>query len=191
MLRRWSLRIAVLSLANDVLLGSGKSVLCNDGECLNCRSCSGDCTSRCRCFGEVNTCCCPAPVGSFARGYGQIPCPGGTFQDSLGRGHCRPCNDTADVLYNLSKRGATSTADCRKAICTCTSASQQQACDQECVTAAEVVSKMNMEPEALDFCDRLDIKLGSCSWRYPSSAHRGGGADLLLMVALLGLAMSR
>lgn len=187
MLRRWLLRLATLSCCSGPLFGAAFSLLCYDGECINCMSCFGDCTRECRCFGQVNTCCCPAPLGHYARGYTKIACPGGTYQDELGQAACKPCDDDGDdAVYNLSARGAISTADCSKAKCDCSDAKKQQVCDEHCVTPEEVVDFMTAEPRDVDFCEKLDVAYGSCTWQVKSNAHQGTPALLTVGLLLLG-----
>merc|ERR1712046_13116 len=106
--------LALLCAAASFLRLAHSDGLCHIGKCINCMSCAGDCFSKCMYFTKQNMCCCDAPPGFFAQGYGAIPCPGGTYQDTEGSAGCKSCNATSSVLYNLTIGGATDLVDCQR-----------------------------------------------------------------------------
>eukprot|EP00928_Gymnodinium_smaydae_P026126 TRINITY_DN20604_c0_g4_i1.p1 TRINITY_DN20604_c0_g4~~TRINITY_DN20604_c0_g4_i1.p1 ORF type:complete len:212 (-),score=29.39 TRINITY_DN20604_c0_g4_i1:197-832(-) len=198
---RFAALVALLTVNTNE--AAEKSGLCGVGRCINCISCAGDCRSerRCDCFDEANTCCCSCPVGHYARGWGQIACPGGTYQDEMGAWSCKPCNATAvqGGLFNVSIRGAIYLEDCAQAACGCIPGPGGDACRlSECRTPSEIEAEMTKRPRSKDFCTSLGIKYGSCNWREESNLARARlgapatalGNALLVSAALWSLAAS-
>merc|ERR1711971_1123631 len=117
---------------------AGNTGFCRLGHCINCMYCSGDCADKCMCFTQANTCCCNAPPGHFSRGYGAIPCIGGTYQDLEGAPMCKPCSND-NQLYDVNYRGALSAVDCEQSKCGC----QTSECElQNCSKSDVIISRM-------------------------------------------------
>eukprot|EP00927_Polykrikos_kofoidii_P067262 TRINITY_DN62772_c0_g1_i1.p1 TRINITY_DN62772_c0_g1~~TRINITY_DN62772_c0_g1_i1.p1 ORF type:complete len:220 (-),score=35.24 TRINITY_DN62772_c0_g1_i1:26-685(-) len=196
--RRWSPSV-VLSLASclgvGLRLANADSGLCRDGECIDCLACSGGCGKGCRCFSEVNTCCCPSPAGHYARGYKKIPCPGGTYQDGVNKFRCKLCNMTGSETYNISRSGATSDLECKTALCDPTDTA---AIGTACWTPKEVEKFLTGSVPNYDFCKEMTgaeekgadgqlvaakgVRFRSCNWRTPEgqggAVRVGGGGGL-------------
>lgn len=152
------LRLGVLPLV------SAETGLCEIGECINCMYCNGDCYENCKCYSDINTCCCKTPPGYYSRGYAKVPCPGGTYQDRVGMGRCKPCN-TTDALYDLNARGSLDLLDCENSIC--------QA-GENCVTSSQVTDAMHALPLDAAFCSNMTTPIANldCSWIPASGARR-------------------
>mmetsp|Transcript_35452 Transcript_35452/g.57005 ORF Transcript_35452/g.57005 Transcript_35452/m.57005 type:complete len:194 (-) Transcript_35452:79-660(-) len=187
---RWQLLLSLIAWTSafDSLDGG----FCPDGECINCQYCDGDCFSACTCETELNTCCCIAPRGHYARGYEKIPCPGGTYQDQTGQNSCKPCSQDATVLFDVNYRGAIDLVDCdeAKSRCSSSSCSNSTACQVQCVSSVAVESAMVAKPADTAFCAGLDqqIPTRGCSWRTESSWAPAATAEALLAVLILLIA---
>ncbi|CAK9048684.1 unnamed protein product [Durusdinium trenchii] len=150
-----ALRGLVLCLVTQTLGQQARLGFCPDGECINCRFCDGDCFASCRCETEMNTCCCTAPRGHYARGYEKVPCPGGTYQDQTGQNSCKPCSLDSSVLFDVNQRGAVDLVGCEEARLRCSSScSNSTTCEVTCVSSITVETKMTSNPEDDEFCAR-------------------------------------
>lgn len=141
---------------------------------------------------ELNTCCCIAPRGHYARGYEKIPCPGGTYQDQTGQNSCKPCSLDATVLFDVNYRGAIDLVDCdeAKSRCSSSSCSNSTECQVQCVSSVAVESAMVAKPADTAFCAGLDqqIPTRGCSWRTESSWAPSATAEAFLAVLILLIA---
>lgn len=157
--------------------------LCEIGRCINCFYCDGTCFDNCKCYSDINTCCCVAPPGHYARGYGKVPCPGGTYSDRKGAMKCKPCNTSdSDQKYNLNKRGAIDLMDCVENQC----ADSGDWCD----TSEAVLSKMSQYPKNDQFCSNFSDPIGvkDCSFIEPDygfASRRASSCSAVATVALL------
>mmetsp|Transcript_74275 Transcript_74275/g.187124 ORF Transcript_74275/g.187124 Transcript_74275/m.187124 type:complete len:198 (-) Transcript_74275:19-612(-) len=164
---RWPLALVTCALlvlgALANLDGSG---LCANGECINCLYCNGDCYSHCTCYSEINTCCCKSPPGHYAVGYEQVACPGGTYQDRLGKPACKPCSDSSEAYYYLQYRGSIDHLDCEAAKCETVCGDNTTCQEEKCMTGPAVVAMMESSPKELTFCSSFDtpIPATACSW---------------------------
>lgn len=161
--------------------------LCKLGMCINCIHCKGNC-ARCECFSSINACCCESPVGSYARGYSKIPCPGGTYQDDAGQGFCKPCNTTVGAVYDINKRGSKNQEDCEDALCHCDIVTEL--CDH-CYAPQTIIDSMSERPINPAVCNILDIPIPvyACTWIMPSSSRRAfarsaGGLAILTILRM-------
>mmetsp|Transcript_89520 Transcript_89520/g.109554 ORF Transcript_89520/g.109554 Transcript_89520/m.109554 type:complete len:191 (+) Transcript_89520:32-604(+) len=171
---------------------SGLQGFCQDGECINCNYCDGDCFSACKCETDLNTCCCTAPRGTYARGYEKIPCPGGTYQDQTGQHSCKPCSVDATVLFDVNYRGAVDLVDCEEAKSRCSSSTcaNATACEAQCVSSIAVETAMVSKPADLVFCEGLTEQIPSrgCSWITETSWAPSLSAEALLLALVLLIA---
>ncbi|CAE7936536.1 unnamed protein product [Symbiodinium necroappetens] len=172
-----------------VLTGGGG--FCEDGRCINCNFCDGDCFDACSCNSELNTCCCLAPPGHFSRGYEKIPCPGGTYQDQTGQHSCKPCSNDASVLFNVDMRGAVDSVDCEEAKCSNENVcgANLTDCSATCVSSVFVETAMYAHPTNTTFCSGLEQPIAErgCSWQSTTSAApvlRGSVQVLLSLIML-------
>merc|ERR1740139_138719 len=143
------------------------SGICFPGFCVNCAYCDGDCFSQCTCISDLNFCCCPTPPGHFSRGYGKVPCPGGTYQDDRGEAGCKACNTTNET-YHVHTRGAIDPVDCQESKCSkvCGSGNSiNTTCEAECKSAPEIASLFSVRSvSSTAFCLTLGIEEAECSW---------------------------
>eukprot|EP00931_Biecheleriopsis_adriatica_P069653 TRINITY_DN43478_c0_g1_i1.p1 TRINITY_DN43478_c0_g1~~TRINITY_DN43478_c0_g1_i1.p1 ORF type:complete len:216 (-),score=27.40 TRINITY_DN43478_c0_g1_i1:12-599(-) len=164
---------------------------CPDGQCFNCMYCNGDCLDDCSCFSDINTCCCKAPPGHYARGYEAVPCPGGTYQPGVGQISCIPCNTSEGALFDVTYRGAVDLFDCEEARCENQARCGNDAACQagRCATAVYVQAAMMTHPENITFCSSPPMNIGdrSCSWSPRESGAIGGRTPtaLLQVIAVL------
>lgn len=187
---RWPPLLALLAwrLAQRGAVATGSTFagtgLCPDGQAINTAYCDGDCHSRCICFSDINTCCCPVAPGHFSRGYAKVPCPGGTYQDQAGGLQCKACN-TSEALYNLNERGAVDLLDCLAAPCSGVCTPGDATCEaQQCMTAPSIVAAMVADEQSMELCRKLAAPIPDeqCSWVVPSASSRAFLAGNLALV---------
>ncbi|CAE7838537.1 unnamed protein product [Symbiodinium sp. CCMP2592] len=186
---RFLLLPTVVQSSVTVLTGDGG--FCEDGRCINCNFCDGDCFDACSCNSELNTCCCLAPPGHFSRGYEKISCPGGTYQDLAGQRSCKPCSTDASVLFNVDMRGAVDLVDCEEAKCSNENVcgANLTDCSATCVSSIFVETAMYAHPTNTTFCSGLEQPIAErgCSWQSTTSAApvlRGSVQVLLSLIML-------
>ncbi|CAJ1343003.1 unnamed protein product [Effrenium voratum] len=181
----WWLALPVLARAqNDDDVGG----FCPDGSCINCNYCDGSCFSTCSCNTELNTCCCQAPPGYYARGYEKIPCPGGTYQDSTGKTSCKLCSTDATELFDVNYRGAVDLVACEEAKCSSRCGNSTD-CEVQCVSSVFVETAMMSHPENITFCSGLEqpVDPQGCSWQSTPSSAPGWHMEVFALTLWLAL----
>eukprot|EP00434_Breviolum_minutum_P040220 symbB.v1.2.035737.t1/scaffold4884.1/size33470/1 len=180
-------QVFLLSLTTTLAFESGEG-FCDDGECINCNYCDGDCFSACKCETELNSCCCTAPRGHYARGYEKVACPGGTYQDQTGQNLCKPCSVDSTVLFDVNYRGAVDLVDCEEAKVRCSSCTNATSCEVQCVSSVAVETAMVSKPTDTAFCVGLTEPIGErgCTWLTVTSWASTWHAEVVL-VMLTGL----